>query len=267
MSPTGVRRRYYANSDPSGSAIAGIGSLGISRTRPHEKLVVRLRDEGMSFAAVACQIGSTARSVRATYYSVADADVERMAQARLLSGAGLTAYEIAGHLRVHEATVARWTGQPRPGRPPQAALNRRIVQMRDGERLEFSAISRELGLSQQNIRRRYRTEVDRQTSRVSEVRALYQAGRSITEIAQRTGRHEETIHRWIASRPKRGRPSRTDVPDEVIRHMRDDQGLTFRAISESTGLSESTVWRRHKRITVALHPSVASDARPRRAVP
>jgi transposase len=260
MSSTGVRRRYYANSDSSRPATPSAASRVNSRPDYRENLVVQLRDAGMSFAAVATQIGGTASSVRSLYYCATDADVERMRRALQLSETGLSVYEIANQLRVHELTVARWTGGRRAGRPSQAALNRIIVQLRDKDRLGFNAISRHLGISPPNVRRRYRAEVDKQEYRIAETRALYEEGTPLAEIAQNVGAHEETIRRWTASRPVRGRPRRLDVSDEAIRCMRDDQGLTFRAIGERTGLSEASAWRRYKRITMAVLASAAVDA-------
>jgi transposase len=294
MSPTGVRKRYYANTDHRHGATAAARGLpqrepdmdetgrrleprgaraewpgsgasaqqqpSTNRRRPQEKLIVRLRDEGMSFAAVASHIGSTASTVRALYYSAADGDIDKVSRARLLRESGLKTYEIARLLHVHEATIARWTEPLRPGRRRESALADRVVHMRDKERKEFDVIARELRLSIPSVRRRYRMVVDTQQSRIHEARALYQAGCPVAEVAQRLEAHEETIHRWTALRPIRGRVPRLDVADDVIQHMRDDQGLTFRAIGERTGLSESTVWRRYKQISVTPVPAAGSAA-------
>jgi transposase/transcriptional regulator with XRE-family HTH domain len=285
MSPAGIRARYNAIADAGHANIdraremhqVGLGIDEIARRllihevtiarwtgaayrqhviptrpprmRPSDERIVQLRDEGLSFDAIAARLGDGAATVRARYNRTADSDLVRIARARELRLLGLGAVEIAGQLHVHEATVLRWTGQQwRPGRPRATALDRRIARLRDEDLLSFDVIAGQVELTVQTVRRRYRIEADRSPTRIDEARDLCRAGLATSEIAQRLRVHEDTVRRWTGNRPSRGRPPRLDVQDEIIRRLRDEQGLSFRTIAQRTGMSESGAWNRYKRL-------------------
>ena len=222
--------------------------------RPLDMLILRLRDEQLlSFDAIANRVNRSIRTVRRRYLQLADGDRQQITSARDLHLAGVAICEIAARLTVHEETVRRWTGSPqdRLGRPRAAALDQKIARLRDEDLLSFDVIAGQLGLGPQSVRRRYRVDANRNERQIQIAQELHRSGLGTAEIGRRLRVHEQTVRGWIAEQPKRGRPPRFDVSDQLILGLREEQGMSFKDIAERTGMSRSGVWARYDRVTKA----------------
>jgi hypothetical protein len=82
--------------------------------------------------------------------------------------------------------------------------------------------------------------------------ALYQKNMTTREIGDTLRVNPKTVWRWLAgmdvARRRRGPRGRTDVPDELIRELIEDFGLSYAEAGEEVGMSKSGVMQRWWRI-------------------
>lgn len=85
---------------------------------------------------------------------------------------------------------------------------------------------------------------------IEQVRAAYQAGRTCYEIAEDLGVHESTVRALMdtkgVTRRRTGPRGRVDVPDSLITTLRDVEGMTWRAIADTVGMSRMGATTRYK---------------------
>lgn len=81
-----------------------------------------------------------------------------------------------------------------------------------------------------------------------EARRLEGLGVPRGEIAQQLGVERGTVTRWLGSQGRTGPAQRRDVPDAKILDLRDRQNLSFAQIGTLTGMSETGVKNRWRRI-------------------
>jgi transposase-like protein len=93
-------------------------------------------------------------------------------------------------------------------------------------------------------------------ARIDELVDAYEAGATLTELAQDHGIHEDTVARLLRSRGVRLRYRRLDDPADVERaKVLYESGMSLAAVGRELGVDATTVQRAFKKAGVARRPA------------
>lgn len=85
---------------------------------------------------------------------------------------------------------------------------------------------------------------------------MYRRGKTYRQLAARYGVGERTIRRILAGsvEPRRTGPPKAPTTDEEIIRLRDEDGLSWRALAAEVGMTSSGVRKRYAVATTGEHP-------------